>query len=285
MAETRLPRLIDYHMHTGTTIDARMKEVEGCEQAMAQGIHEIAFTNHIMLNQPNYQISREACLVHWERIQECQQQYPALAIRLGLEMDYYPGREADIAETIRDYEALLGRPFDLVLGSIHELNGVFFSNKNHAPALYKDADLAWLYGEYFQAAAQAVRSGLFDIMAHPDLIKKYTYELNPPLAFAEYRASAEVYVDALLETGVGIEVNTKGLKLPVKEAYPSIELLQLYVGRARERGITPILTMGSDAHIAEDVGGCLLEAAGMLRGLGVTELSTFQSRKRHSWEL
>jgi histidinol-phosphatase (PHP family) len=122
-------------------------------------------------------------------------------------------------------------------------------------------------------------------MAHPDLIKKYTFELSPPIVFAEYRSSVEVYVDALLETGVGIEVNTKGLKLPVKEAYPSTELLQLYVERARQRGITPIVTMGSDAHTAEDVGGYLLEAASLLRGLGVNELSIFQGRKRCAWEL
>jgi hypothetical protein len=78
------PRLIDYHMHTGVTVDSVMKETEACERALSLGIHEIAFTNHIMLNQPDHRMSSQACLVHWERIQACQKQYPDLSIRLGL---------------------------------------------------------------------------------------------------------------------------------------------------------------------------------------------------------
>ena len=78
--------------------------------------------------------------------------------------------------------------------------------------LYKDRDLVSVYNEYFPLATRAVRSRLFDIMAHPDLIKKFTYELTPRVAFADYRAAVEPYIDALLETGVGMELNTKGLK-------------------------------------------------------------------------
>lgn len=285
MTNPQRPRLIDYHMHTGVTIDCRMHETLACERAVALGIHEIAFTNHIMLNQPDYRITPEVCVTHWERIQACQKQYPGLTIRLGIEMDYYPGREQEIAATLHEYEKLMGRPLDLVLGSIHELNGVFFSNKNHAPDLYKDRDLVSVYCEYFAVAAQAVRSRLFEIMAHPDLIKKYTNQLTPPLAFADYRAAVEPYIDALLETGVGMELNTKGLKLPLNEAYPSTKMLELYLAKARAAGAKPILTLGSDAHAVEDVGGCLLEAAEILRSLGVRELTCFRGHVRSAREL
>jgi histidinol-phosphatase (PHP family) len=285
MIDQKAPRLIDYHMHTGVTVDSVMKETEACERALSLGIHEIAFTNHIMLNQPNHRMSSQACLVHWERIQVCQKQHPDLSIRLGVEMDYYPGREQDIAATLHEYEQLLGRPFDLVLGSIHELNGVFFSNKHQAPALYKDRNLVSLYSEYFQVAAQAVRSRLFDIMAHPDLIKKFTYELTPRVAFADYRAAVEPYIDALLETGVGMELNTKGLRIKLHEAYPSNEMLELYLSKARASGVDPILTLGSDAHHAEQVGGCLLEGAETLRRLGVGEIARFNGHMRSTWAL
>jgi histidinol-phosphatase (PHP family) len=285
MTHADRPRLIDYHMHSGVTVDARMQETEACERASAQGIHEIAFTNHIMLNQRDYLMSQEACLIHWERIQACQKRYPGLRIRLGVEMDYYPGREQEIAATLQDYERLLGRPFDVVLGSIHELDGIFFSNKLQAPALYRDREIAPLYRDYFVVATQAVRSRLFDIMAHPDLIKKYTYELSPRPEFSEYQAAVEPYVDALIASGVGIEINTKGLKLKVKEAYPSNELLELYLRKARSAGVKPILTMGSDAHAAEEVGGCLLEAADILRSHEVNELVTFEHHRTSPWKL
>ncbi len=285
MTKLHSAKLMDYHTHTGVTVDARMTESDACAQALARGIHEIAFTNHVMLNQPGYLISPEACVTHWERIQACQKQYRGLKIRLGLEVDYYPGRDADIEGALREYEQRLGRPLDLVLGSIHELNGVFFSNQHHAPALFEDQDPVAIYQQYFSVATQAVRSGLFDIMAHPDLIKKYTYELAPPVAFEEYRIAAELYVDALLDTGTGIELNTKGWKLKVSEPYPSRELLQLYLARARASAKRPIITIGSDAHLPGDVGDHLQDAALLLHGLGVNELARFEGRKRSTWKL
>lgn len=285
MMESRAQGLIDYHMHTAVTTDGNMSEAEACERASVLGIREIAFTNHVMLNQPKYLMSPEACLAHWERIQACQERHPQLTVRLGIEIDYYPGREQEIAAAIRAYERLLNRPLDVVLGSIHELNGIFFSNKHHAPALYQDRDLASLYSEYFLVATQAVRSGLFDVMAHPDLIKKYTYELVPRLAFADYRAAVEPYVDALLQTGVGIELNTKGLKIKLHEAYPSNEMLELYLSKARALGVDPVITLGSDAHHVDDVGGYLLEAASILRSLGVSEIARFEAHMRSACRL
>ncbi len=285
MMYTWPPSPIDYHMHTGVTVDANMKETDACEQALSRGISEIAFTNHLMLNQPNYRMSPQACVSHCERVRECQERYPNLTIRLGLEVDYYPGREHEIDETVRGYEELIGRPFDLILGSVHELNGVFFSNKQQAPALYRDRDLADLYREYFDVATCAVRSRLFEVMAHPDLIKKYVGELTPALGFAEYSASVSSYVDALLETGTGLEVNTKGLKLKVKETYPSSNLLQMYVSKATAAGIDPAFTLGSDAHCAADVGDFLPEAAALLRSLGVRQLARFEAHRRSAWRM
>ncbi len=280
-----LLRLMDCHLHTAVTVDARMSESEACERATARGIQEIAFTNHIMLNQPAYLMSPEAFAVHRQNIEACRQTYPRLVIKLGIEVDYYPGREQEIAATIREYECVLGRPFDLVLGSIHELNGVFFSNQHHAPALYKDSDLASLYFEYFAVATQAVRSRLFDVMAHPDLIRKYTHELAPLLPFECYRTAVEPYINALLETETGIEVNTKGLRLPLKETYPSKELLALYISKAMETCSSAIVTLGSDAHRSDNVGDHVLEGALLLRDLGITELASFEARQRSHWKL
>ena len=285
MMEQQPAKLIDYHMHAAVSIDSRMKEAEACERALSLGIHEIAFTNHLMLNQPHYFMSPQACVTHWEQIQACQKLYPELGIRVGIEMDYYPGREQDIADTLGRYEQLMGRPFDLVLGSVHELDGVFFSNKNHAPDLFKAHDLVSVYCDYFRVATEAVRSGLFDIMAHPDLIKKYTYVLTDPLPFAEYRGAVAPYLDALLEMGVAMEVNMKGLRPPLNEAYPSTGMLELYISKARAMGVEPIFTMGSDAHQAEVVGLCLPEGAAHLRSLGVSRLASFNARQRSAWEL
>jgi len=285
MIEMQPPRLMDYHMHTAVTIDGRMNEIEACERALSQGLREIAFTSQLILNQPDYTISPEAFVAHWDQIQSCQQRYPMMKIRVGIEMDYYPGREQEIAASLRNYEELINRPFDFVLGSIHELKGVFFSNKHQAAELFRDCDLIALYLDYFDLAAQAVQSQLFDIMAHPDLIKKYTHVLTSPVPFDTYRPAVELFIDALLESSVGIEVNTKGRISKMKETYPSHEFLELYLSKAKSSGIEPILTLGSDAHKVDEVGGYILEEATILRKLGVGKLASFEKRMKSPFEM
>jgi len=272
-------RLMDYHLHTMVTVDGKMTEVQACEWTSLLGIREIAFTNHVMLTEPDYTMSLEASVKHWEQIRACQQRYPELAIRLGLELDYYEGREVDIAATIDRYESLIGRPFDIILGAIHHLNGVFFSSKDHAPELYNHFEIVSLYHDYFSLATKAVQSRLFDVMAHPDLIKKYMGELSPRVPFEQYRLAAEPYIDALLACGVGMEINTKGFEKRGGEAYPSDDLLELYISKARQKGKQPVITLGSDAHKIEDIGRNILDGGMILQKMGHNTLMSFEKRK------
>lgn len=271
---------MDYHVHTAVTVDGKMNETQACEQALAMGVREMAFTNHSMLTEPPYTITAPALVAHWEQIQQCQRRYPELKLRLGLELDYYPDRDDEITAVIRQYEQAIERPFDLVLGSIHHLNGVFFSSKVYAPQLYQGADTVKLYHDYFALATRAVRSRLYDVMAHPDLIKKYTDVFSPRVPFAAYRDAAATYVDALLDCNVGIELNTKGPVLPVGELYPSDNLLNLYLSRARARGIQPIITLGSDAHKVADVGARISDAEVALSRSNCSTVTLFEYRQR-----
>ncbi len=277
--------LQDYHLHTGVTIDGRMDVAGACERAVSMGMSEVAFTNHVMLAQPDYRMSAESHLDHWQQIKDCQERFPALKIRLGIEMDYYQGREGDIASTIEHYQRIIDRPFDLVLGSIHEVRDVFFSNKRTAPALFDGRELIAIYHDYFELCCQAVRSKLFDVIAHPDLVKKYTHEITPPLQFECYRPVAESFVRALVEYGVGLEVNTKGLKLPVNELYPSYDIIKCYLETASSCGADPIVTLGSDAHQVSEVGFRIAETAGELRRLGLQALSSFDRSIRSAQEI
>jgi histidinol-phosphatase (PHP family) len=279
------PKQMDYHLHTAVTIDGNMHELEACERALALGIQEIAFTNHVMLNQPDYLISPASFTTHWENIQVCQEQYPGLRILLGIEMDYYPGREGEISDKITFYEALIGRPFDLILGAIHDIKGGFFSNKNVAVGFFKNRDIVTTYREYYELAACAVRSQLFDIMAHPDLIKKYTHQLTPFVPLESYQDTVEAYIAELVSCGVGIEINTKGMKLPVSEAYPSNQFLELYLARARDSGADPLLTTGSDAHKAVDVGFGFSEVYQLLQRFNVNHLVSFDKRNKSPFSI
>jgi histidinol-phosphatase (PHP family) len=273
-------RLMDYHLHTAVTIDGNMSEIEACKRALEIGIQEIAFTNHVMLNQPDYLISQESFIKHWESIQVCKERYPQLQIRLGIEMDYYPNQDADIKAKIQFYEGLIGQPFDFILGSVHDIRGGFFSNKTKAINFFKDCDIVSIYHEYFKLAAQSAESHLFDIIAHPDLIKKFTYQLTPPLPFESYKSSVEPFITALISYGVGIEVNSKGLQLPVKETYPSREFLKLYLSKVNSLGAEPIITVGSDAHRVGELGFGIIEMIDTLKELHVNSLVSFNRREK-----
>ncbi|NJD60575.1 MAG: hypothetical protein C3F13_00405 [Anaerolineales bacterium] len=280
-----LAKHMDYHLHTAVTVDGNMSELEACERAMALGIQEIAFTNHVMLNQSDYLIAPDAFIRHWENIQACQARYPNIRIRLGIEMDYYPGREGEIRKKIQFYEGLINRSFDLVLGSIHDIHGGFFSNKAVAVGFFEMRDLVTTYREYYQLAACAAQSKLFDIMAHPDLIKKYTYLLTSPVPWESYADQIEAYIKELISNGVGIEINTKGLKLPVQETYPSDQFLERYLARAKELGNDPIITVGSDAHKAQDVGYGISGVIQTLQKYQVSMLTSFSHREKSAFPI
>jgi histidinol-phosphatase (PHP family) len=88
--------LVDYHLHTAVTVDAHTTEAQVCQRAVALGLREITFTNHVMLRYPDYCMSAQDLVNHWSQIQICQARHPDLSIRLGLELDYYEGQEDEI---------------------------------------------------------------------------------------------------------------------------------------------------------------------------------------------
>ena len=278
-------RLIDYHLHSNATIDCQMAEEQVCERSLEMGIYEIAFTNHIMLTHPDYHITPEGFKAHWEQIQGCQERHPQMNIRLGIEIDYYLGRESEISATLQNYEKLIGQPFDFVLGTIHDLHGQFFSNRNSAISFYQQYDLLSLYHDYFDLSIKAVQSQLFDVIAHPDLIKKFSNDLYPYVPFESYRSAVEPFVDALLASDVGIELNTKGLSINLGEMYPSNEFLELYIEKARACGKEPLLTIGSDAHFVHGVGRNIAEGAAVIKKMGISSLAIFEKRRRSAYQL
>ncbi len=200
--------LMDYHTHTGVTIDSKETEEACCRQANELGLREIAFTNHIMLGNPDYSMSPNSMKRHKDNIDACQERYPQLKIRMALEMDYFENREEEIANVIYQYEKIAGRPFDFIMGAAHYLRGVFFSSKKHAPQLFNSANESFMagdfgplkniYDDYFGLIRKAVESGFFQIIAHIDLIKKYSGEISPALNFEAYQTSALELIRSLV---------------------------------------------------------------------------------------
>ena len=186
-------------------------------------------------------------------------------LRLGIELDYVPGAEAASAALVE------GRGFDYVVGSVHFIDaGAVDMNDYGAWLSGQDPDEIWR--SYFETLAAAARSGLFDILAHPDLVKLWgSARLGPK---RDPRAYYEPAVEAIAESGVAVEVSTAGLRKPVGEIYPAPELARM----CAEAGAP--FALSSDAHTPEQVGHAYGAAEELLRSVGVEEICVFERRSR-----
>jgi histidinol-phosphatase (PHP family) len=175
-----------------------------------------------------------------------------LPVKLGLEVDYVPGREEKTRELLAPY------PWDFVLGSIHFLDGLAIDAE---PTLVGAVGPQEAYRRYFDGLAQAAGSGLFDALAHPDLVKFFGGVLDWDW-------------DALVARlgGVCLEVSTAGMHKPHGRMYPEPELL----AAARRAGLP--ITLASDAHEPADVGRDLPRGAEHARAAGYDTVTVFEER-------
>jgi len=130
------------------------------------------------------------------------------------------------------------------------------------------------YLPYFEDLLRAAQSGLGDVLGHLDLVKRYGtrhYGRFEPTAFEE---EIRAVLRAAIETGTGLELNTSGLRQSPGEPYPSLTVLEWYRALGGE-----LLTIGSDAHRAEDLGAGLDEALALARQAGFRALATFERRQ------
>jgi histidinol-phosphatase (PHP family) len=188
-------------------------------------------------------------------------------LRLGVEMDFVPGAEDRIANLLE------ARDFDYVVGSIHFLDqwAVDMDDPDWDVWLREGApDAVW--GRYFATLAEAARSGLFDILGHPDLVKLWGDRRPAPRR--DPRFHYEPAVEAIAESGVAVEVSTAGLRKPVGEIYPAPELAEMCVDAGA------VFSLSSDAHRPEEVGFEYGRAVAMLEDLGVHEIAVFERRER-----
>jgi histidinol-phosphatase (PHP family) len=261
--------LVDYHNHTARCGHAEGAMEEYVERAIALGLREIGFADHLYLyflpegqRDPSLAMSEEQLPGYVDSVLRLRQQYPEIAVRLGIEADYVPGQEEVLQWALAPY------PWDYVYGSVHFIGDWGFDDSRHIQR-YDDWNIDDLYGRYFDLVKGAAGTGLFDVMGHLDVIKKFGH--RPERDTAGLYASVAA---ALKDAGVAIEVSTAGLRKPVGEIYPGPELLLECARQA-----VPV-TLGSDSHKPEEVGFQLDWAVETLKAAGYGEIVRFEGRRK-----
>jgi histidinol-phosphatase (PHP family) len=269
--------LTDYHLHLrpdeeGTSFE-RYFTTENVERyleaAKRAGIEELGVSEHVYRFRAALDLWQHPLWVEnaVDDIDAYCEFVRGTPLRLGIECDYIPGAQERI-------ESLLGaRDFDYVVGSVH------FIGEGDAAIDHKGFDVWEAAGDpdevwrrYFEMLADAARSGLFDILAHPDLVK--VWGRATPLPERGLRAFYEPAVEAVAESGIAVEISTAGLRKPVGELYPSRQFAEMCV----EAGAS--FALSSDAHLPEQIGFEYDRAVQFMDELGIGELCVFEQRQR-----
>lgn len=255
-----LKMLLDYHMHTFLS-DGRDDHEQMISSAAFRGIGEIGFTDHISIKPVSWAMPIEKLGEMVNRVHDAQSgDTKGVVVKFGVEMDYFFGMEKQIQEVIAKL------PVDYVIGSVHFIDDWNFDTDI---SQYDTTDINKLYRQYFKLVQQSAKSKLFDIIGHCDLAKKFAFYPTFPLDVL-YDETAQVFK----RFDVTVEVNTSGRTKPCNEFYPSAQFLE------RLAHYKVPITLGSDAHVEQNVGQFFDDAIAELKALGYKEIARFTNRKR-----
>jgi histidinol-phosphatase (PHP family) len=186
-------------------------------------------------------------------------------LRLGIEADFVPGREDRIANFLD------AREWDYVVGSVHFLRDDAVDMPGDWD-IWRSADPDKVWSRYFETLGEAARTGMFDILAHPDLVKVWGGER--PWPEGDLRRFYDRAMEGIAESDVAIEVSTAGLRKPVGEIYPARAFLEMCLEAGKP------VALSSDAHVPEDLGHGYDQALEWLGEIGVSEIAVFEARQR-----
>lgn len=257
--------LYETHMHTPLCKHAFGSPQDYGATARARGLAGITVTCHNPLPDgigAKIRMDESELPAYLDLVAAARQELaPEVDVRLGLEADYLSGLEGYLEKQ------LASAPFDYVLGSVHW----------HMPEwqhrYWVSDSLRQLYDAYFDQLARAAESGLFDCLAHPDLVKNAS---PSRWDFDGYRDGIAAALDRIAATGVAMELNTSGRLKSFAEFNPGPAMLALM----REREIPVVV--GSDAHSPERVGDGFEDALDALAQAGYQEISMFRARRRYT---
>ena len=262
----------DYHIHTAYCGHARGSIDQYIESAIAQGLREIGFSDHLgryYLTSSQRRRHRDwgmdaKKLEHYiGDLLEAKESYKGrITISIGLEVDYVEGCEALL-------EPILGRySFDFILCSVHCLPRFSW---NHLADYARYADTSVIYTEYFRVVRSAIGSGLFHILAHPDLIWR-TIGWPACETSLPFHEIAEMTAAAKAANHV-IEINAGGFRWSQENSFGYGDPFAVLLDQCGTLGIP--VTLGSDAHKPEDVGRLFPELRSALRRRSITGVACF----------
>jgi histidinol-phosphatase (PHP family) len=224
---------VDIHLHSTHSCDAKSTIDEMCQTAVERGLQVICFTEHIDWNPHDNGLNYYRYDVHTRDICIAQEKFAGqLQVLQGIEFSephVYP----------KEFEQLIKKGFDFVLGSVHYLGDSWVGGKE----MLENWPVERAYELYYREVLKAVLFGGFDSLAHIDFPKRYLGAKVEPVSLIE-----EILRE-LVRKQIALEINSSAIRRGYPELHPSDTICELYVKNGGSR-VTP----GSDSHRREQVG-------------------------------
>lgn len=258
---------METHSHTPLCKHARGEPREYALAAVESGLRGAIITCHGPLPDgisSSVRMSPEEWPLYQEMVREAAEGLEGEAeLQLGVEMDYLPGLEP------WNRKILDSTRLSYVLGSVH-------SHIKYYVAVYFNDDWPSFFATYYQHLAEAAESGMFDCLAHPDIVKNQ----NPEAWESDFPEKAILdCLDRVAAAGTAMELNTSGRNKVLPEMNPGPQILRWMA----EREIPVVV--GADAHDPHRAGDNFRSAIELLRECGYSKISLFQNREREDLEI
>ena len=256
--------LIDHHTHTWLCKHASGRPEEYMAAAVAAGLDGIGVADHFPWPagyDEKHRMAPEEFPTYKNIVEDLRSKAPSgMNILFAAEADWVPGH---MDETL---DVLEKERFDYVIGSIHFVDDLPFDHPDYKAVWFAEGRPAFIWRRYYELMRDMVASGKFDVIGHFDLPKKFG--IRPPP-----EAETDVLVDDIIamaaDLGVAVEINTSGLRKPVGEMYPSIDILR----RIAKLGM--VVVLGSDAHAPEEVAMDFGKAVEIAREAGFMRIHAY----------
>jgi histidinol-phosphatase (PHP family) len=250
----------DYHSHPqGHRVQPYSQKLlqPWIDSARVRELTDIAFTDH----------DRYHAGVDFDEIDKLRAANPDVKIRAGIELDNDPETSAAGRNWVeKNWDKL-----DFVLGSVHylERDDQMFDTVPDGAAQFEGRKIDIVYADYFRRVREIAATGLVDCLAHVDLVKIHGHRPD-----VEIGSIVNETLDFIKSRDLAIELSTAGWRKPVKELYPSDEIIRL----AAEKRIP--FTTASDAHSHAQLAEDFDRLAEKMSILGVREVCVYEKHKR-----
>jgi histidinol-phosphatase (PHP family) len=248
---------VDYHVHVAAHGEFSYSQEwidQYIERAHQMGIQEIGFSEHD-------EFSHLVDINLFKHVQ-AEKRYD-INVRLGLEVDYIPGREEKIKQIVSQTE------YDYTIGSVHFIEGWGFDHPDFRTG-FSERDIDDVYAQYAALLLRMGQSACFDIVGHIDLVKIWGHRPCKHTALHYF----DPVLKAIQKHGLAVEINSAGLRKEVAELYPAADIV------ARMFSYDIPITFGSDAHRPEQIGEGLEVAYQAARQAGYRYLVRFNRHQQ-----